>query len=558
MDTLSTGYQDLSRIKHGVRMRLARRDTPEVTIIASGDLRLSANQTCWPEQESVEAAVARAIRSNGHDIVRGHPVDTNKGHGFIDSQKYGREVFQGIHPESPIVVVFAAWQYSHHVLAGLMRHKGPILTVANWSGTWPGLVGMLNLNGSLAKAGVPYDTLWSEDFTDDYFGRQLSRWLSGKKVMEEKSYAVPLEQVDESRFSSARAEGEQIARKINDRISIMGVFDEGCMGMYNAIIPDHLLNQVGMFKERLSQSALYYETLQVTDEEASSCLAWVQERGMSFNFGTDEATELTVVQVLQQFKTYIAALRIADDFGCDTIGIQYQQGLKDLLPASDLVEGLLNNTERPPVLSRDGSRELYAGRALVHFNEVDECAGLDAYITSIIWRSLGYPPETTLHDVRWGDQYDDSFVWVFQISGAAPPAHFIGGYSGTTSERQPPMYFPLGGGTVKGISKPGHIIWSRIYVEDGRLKADLGLGEVLALPDEETERRWQSTTHQWPIMHAIIQGVSRREFMARHKANHIQVVYVPDSGKSDETLMTKAAAFAELGIETFICGMEWT
>ena len=539
-------------------MRLASRDTPEVTIIASGDLRLSANQTCWPEQENVESAVAQAIRSSGYDVVRGHPVDANKGHGFIDSQKYGRDVFQGIHPESPIVVVFAAWQYSHHVLAGLMRHRGPILTVANWSGTWPGLVGMLNLNGSLAKAGVPYDTLWSEDFTDDYFGRQLSRWLSGKNVMEENSYAVPFEQVDESRFGSARAEGKHIARKINDRISIMGVFDEGCMGMYNAIIPDHLLNQVGMFKERLSQSALYYETLQVTDDEASSCLAWIQERGMTFNFGTDEATDLTEAQVLQQLKTYIAALRIADDFGCDTIGIQYQQGLKDLLPASDLVEGLLNNTKRPPVLSRDGSRELYAGQALVHFNEVDECAGLDAYITSIIWRSLGYPPETTLHDVRWGDQYDDSFVWVFQISGAAPPAHFIGGYSGTTSERQPPMYFPLGGGTVKGISKPGHIVWSRIFVEDGRLKADLGLGEVLSLPNEETERRWQSTTHQWPIMHAIIQGVSRREFMARHKANHIQVVYVPDSGNSEEALITKATAFAELGIETFLCGKEWT
>ncbi len=539
-------------------MRLASRDTPEVTIIASGDLRLSANQTCWPEQESVEAAVARAIRSSGYDVVRGHPVDVNKGHGFIDSQKYGREVFQGIHPESPIVVVFAAWQYSHHVLAGLMRHKGPILTVANWSGTWPGLVGMLNLNGSLAKAGVPYDTLWSEDFTDDYFRRQLSRWLSGKNVMEEKSYAVPFEQVDESRFGSARVEGEHIARKIKDRISIMGVFDEGCMGMYNAIIPDHLLNKVGMFKERLSQSALYYESLQVTDEEAASCLAWVQERGMTFNFGTDEATELTEAQVMQQLKTYIAALRIADDFGCDTIGIQYQQGLKDLLPASDLVEGLLNNTERPPVMSRDGSRELYAGQALVHFNEVDECAGLDAYITSIIWRSLGYPPETTLHDVRWGDQYENSFVWVFQISGAAPPAHFIDGYGGTTSERQPPMYFPLGGGTVKGISKPGQIVWSRIFVEDGRLKADLGLGDVLSLPDEETERRWQSTTHQWPIMHAIIQGVSRREFMARHKANHIQVVYVPDSGNSEEALITKATAFAELGIETFLCGKEWT
>lgn len=34
----------------------------------------------------------------------------------------------------------------------------------------------------------------------------------------------------------------------------MGVFDEGCMGMYNAIIPDELLHPTGVYKERLSQS----------------------------------------------------------------------------------------------------------------------------------------------------------------------------------------------------------------------------------------------------------------------------------------------------------------
>ena len=33
---------------------------------------------------------------------------------------------------------------------------------------------------------------------------------------------------------------------------------------------------------------------------------------------------------------YVAALRIGDDFGLDAVGIQYQQGLKDLSPASDL------------------------------------------------------------------------------------------------------------------------------------------------------------------------------------------------------------------------------
>ena len=48
----------------------------------------------------------------------------------------------------------------------------------------------------------------------------------------------------------------------------MGVFDEGCMGMYNAIIPDHLLHAAGVFKERLSQSALYAAMREVGDETA--------------------------------------------------------------------------------------------------------------------------------------------------------------------------------------------------------------------------------------------------------------------------------------------------
>ena len=46
----------------------------------------------------------------------------------------------------------------------------------------------------------------------------------------------------------------------------MGVFDEGCMGMYNAIIPDELLHPTGVFKERLSQSALYAAMQRVTDD----------------------------------------------------------------------------------------------------------------------------------------------------------------------------------------------------------------------------------------------------------------------------------------------------
>lgn len=328
--------------------------------------------------------------------------------------------------------------------------------------------------------------------------------------------------------------------------------------MFNAIIPDELLNPTGVYKERLSQSALFYESTQVSDDEAHGVRRWMDERGVKFVTGPNEESDLTDHQIHQQCKMYIAAMRIADDFGCAMIGIQYQQGLKDLLPASDLVEGILNNSDRPPVRSRDGSRVLREGQPLPHFNEVDECAGLDALMTYRVHGALGQPVETTLHDLRWGD-IDRSgtvpdYVWVFLISGSAPPAHFINGWAGASSERQPAMFFRLGGGTLKGVSKPGEIVWSRIFIEDGDLKMDLGRAGVVELPIEETQRRLNATTPQWPIMHAVTYGITRDQMMARHKANHIQVAYANSDKEADAAMLTKAAMAHALGITVHICG----
>ncbi len=526
--------------------------TEAVLLLASGDLRLAANRQCWPEQRRVEAKVRRAFEVLGATVRRAHPMQASKGHGFIDSQHYGIQVFRSIPADAPLVLVFTAWQYSHHVLAGLTTHRGPILTVANWSGTWPGLVGMLNMNGCLTKAGIQYSTLWSDDFSDVKFTAGLKSWLDIGSVTYDLRHVVPFR--PKKVPGAAAAAGTACAHALRRDKAIMGVFDEGCMGMFNAIIPDHLLNTTGVFKERLSQSALYYEAQRVTRQEADACLAWLRQRGMRFVLGPNEQVHLTEQQLRLQCKMYIAAVRIADRFGCDCVGIQYQQGLKDLLPASDLAEGLLNNTDRPPVYEEGTRRELYPGVALPHFNEVDECAGLDALVTHRLWQMLQYPPETTLHDIRWGSPFGEEFVWVFEISGAAPPAHFVGGYAGATSERQPPMYFRLGGGTLKGVSRPGHVIWSRIFVEDDTLKADIGHARVVALPPEETQRRWQLTTPQWPIMHAVTSGVSRDQMMARHKSNHIQVAYVPDERAVALAMGAKATAFSALGIETFVCG----
>jgi len=524
----------------------------EIILVTSGDLRLSANQECWSAQSEMEEKVNAVFKGEGYTIKRGHPYDQELGHGFIWNQRMGMEVFRNIPRDAKVIVAEAVWQYSHHVLAGLRDHKGPILTLANWSGQWPGLVGMLNLNASLTKMGVEYSTIWSLNFDDKFFLKSIREWLKDGKITHDTSHVRPL---DLSKLPEDEVKlGKALAAQLRSEKAIMGIFDEGCMGMYNGIIEDELLNPLGVYKERLSQSALVAKMRTVSDDEARNIRDWLDLKGMTFVTGTDEATELTERQIHEQCKMYIAAVRIAHEFDCAMIGIQYQQGLKDMAPASDLVEGLLNCTDRPPVHHEVTGEVLFEGKPLPHFNEVDEGAGLDALITNRVWTSMGYNPDTTLHDVRWGDWYDNQYVWVFLISGSAPPSHFKGGYEGASSERQPAMYFPLGGGSLKGDSKPGEIVWSRVYVKTDGLHADIGRGSVVELPDEETQRRWDATTPAWPIMSAVLHGVSRDQFMAQHKANHIQVVYAPSAGAADKALAGKAAMFNELGLTVHICG----
>lgn len=522
-----------------------------VFYVASGDLRPGANVKCWPVQQQLEADIDRAVRSFGWELERAHPVDDAAGHGFIDSQRAGIEVFRNIPPDAPLLVVEAVWQYSHHVLAGLRTHRGPIMVVANWNGTFPGLVGLLNLTASLTKAGVEYSSLWSADFTDEWALDGLRTWLDTGRLDHDRSHVHPLPDLDGDNDEVAL--GQALAAQLRHDKAIVGVFDEGCMGMYNAIFDDELLNPLGIYKERLSQSALVAEMGRVDDAESTAVKAWLDDAGLRFDFGTDEENELTPAQVDSQLKMYIAALRIADDFGLDAVGIQYQQGLKDVVPASDLAEGLLNNVERPPVHSRDGSRELYAGQPLPHFNEVDEGVAVDALVTNRIWTAMGLDPATTLHDVRWGADYDGEFVWVMMISGSVPASHH-GGYDQSYSKRQPKMYFPLGGGTLSGCSKPGEIVWSRVYIADGALHADVGRGHVADLPADETQRRLDATTPEWPIMHAVLHGVNRDQLMAQHKANHVQVAYAPDADTADRAATVKATLFDALGITVHLCG----
>src|SRR4029079_12124836 len=140
------------------------------------------------------------------------------------------------------------------------------------------------------------------DFQDESFRGNLRTWLTSGVIRHSVDHVKPLADVNVP--AECRDVGRQLADRLMREKAIMGVFDEGCMGMFNAIIPDHLLNPTGAFKERLSQSTLYFESMQVSDAEAREVRRWMEDKGMRFHTGPNHATDLTDEQILQQCKMY--------------------------------------------------------------------------------------------------------------------------------------------------------------------------------------------------------------------------------------------------------------
>jgi hypothetical protein len=84
---------------------------------------------------------------------------------------------------------------------------------------------------------------------------------------------------------------------------------------------------------------------------------------------------------------------------------------------------------------------------------------------------------------------------------------------------------------------------------------DIGTGQALALSKRETQRRLDATTPQWPIMHAQLDGIDRDKFMARHKANHVNVVYANNAKSALDAALCRAALARALGIKVHLCGI---
>ena len=267
---------------------------------------------------------------------------------------------------------------------------------------------------------------------------------------------------------------------------------------------------------------------------------------MTFLTGPDEATDLTDAQILaavpdvHRRRAHRRRVRLRRDrhpvpAGAEGPGAGQRPGRRDCSTTSTgrrcaaATARVSSTTAAAAALQR--SRRVRGGRRAGHESRLD---------------GLGFDPETTLHDVRWGEEYDGQFVWVFEISGAAPAeAHRRVRQRG--SERQPPMYFPLGGGTLNGDHQARRDRLVPRLRWTAALNVDLGRAAVDRAARGETERRWPPRRRSGRSC-----TPSRPRRLARSddgaaQGQSPQVAYAPDADTADAALRAKAAMFAALG-----------
>jgi len=529
-----------------LKSRFSRMDLiRKVVLFSNGDFRDSVNIKCWPKQEETLLKVENSFKSLGVETKRVHLFKKEIHHGFINTQAEACRIFSKLHPDIPIVIVLSSWAWAHHLASSLKLHNGPILLLGNFDGTWPGLVSLLNHSASFERMGIKHSKIWTDSFRDDAeFLNRLKSWIKTRNISYLEDHKVSLSELTIKTESLHL--GKDIANRIRKEKRILGQMDPGCMGMLNAVISPDIMAEISFPLELLSQSDLLAEMNLVLEDTAKDTYNWLQRKKVTFHLGEDGDTELTEDQIIEQMKMYHAAGQIYKRYGLSAIGIPYQYGLVRSTCASDLPEGMLNNSDRPDIECLETGVVIQKGLPIIHFNEGDLGSAVPQVLMNEILNEKKMPPETTLHDIRWGKEWNESFVWILEISGGAPPAHY-GGWENVDVYRQTPMYFPKGGGTCSGVSKPGVITWARFYEGYGNIGMDIGIGEIVDLPEAELLLRRERTSKEWPIANVLLPGYGRDELMSSHKSNHITICY-------GNIMQELAASCKYLGIPVDIIG----
>jgi len=471
-----------------------------------GDYRAYPNDAALPMVEKVSLQLEAALRRLGWSAYRIK--------GYLTRPHEAIEQLRPI--DDPMIGVYAHWVYAPHTTDGVVGKDNPLLLASNFSGRWPGLVGLLNTGASLTSLNRPHSRIWTE--VDDWaadprFMEQLDAWCRQGRISHDESelHAAP------SVSRTAQLLAAAVAAELKRRRPLALMLGDTSMGMINGYFGPRLLNPIGFAEHKVDQAWILERGRSIPDARVDDALKFVIDRGLTFHHGAADARDFTLNDTREQLRDYLAVLDLVNEFKADCIGWQYQLGLIKLRPPSDLAEGLFNSTCRPES----------NGDTIVDATEADQGNVVPMELMKRLLKLKGLHQAVFFHDVRWGGQLDGRFIWVLLNSGSSGAYafnHDPATLRGAHSYRQPAGYFPVPGGTLTGESLPGAITWARTYIREGELWMDIGRGEVVQLPAPIRDAWWNGTTPQWPLMAADLQ-MSRDTLMAHYQSNHVAVAY---------------------------------
>jgi L-fucose isomerase-like protein len=479
----------------------------KIAIFWPGDYRAKPNEWAVPQSREATAQLVSALKKLGRSpyVVERYLTRPD-------------EAITKIGPiDDPLIGVFVHWAYAPHTVDGVVGKDNPLLLASNFSGTWPGLVALLNTGASLESVGRAASRIWTDapDWAADaMFMERLDEWCSTGRIQ------YPFHELRGA--GAISMESIAVAAKVEEGIRRRRVLalmlGDTSMGMINGYFGPRLLYPIGFAEHKVDQAWLIDRGRAVSDQRVDDAFRFVQDRGVTFHWQEKDAEDFTAAATREQLRGYLAVIDLLAEFKADCVGWQYQLGLLNLLPPSDFAEGLLNSHARP-----EGN-----GHVVTTSTEADQGNLIPMELMKRVLEAKGLPGAVMFHDVRWGAHHDGRFLWVLLNSGSCGAYAFnndLASLAGTHSYRQPAGYFPVPGGTFAGVSLPGPITWARSWIDRrGQLVMDLGRGESVALPDAVREAWWSGTTRQWPFMAADL-GCSMETIMAHYMSNHIAVAY---------------------------------
>ena len=478
----------------------------KIALFWPGDYRPKPNVLASSNMEVATAQLEKALKKLGHSPYR---VE-----GFLTRPHESIEKLGPI--DDPMIGVFVHWVYGPHTTDGVVGKESPLLLASNFSGTWPGLVGLLNTGACLESVHRSFSRIWTavDDWTkDSLFMERLDEWCASGKIVypeDELAYATPLP-------SAAVQCAQQVAAEIHRRRILALMLGDTSMGMINGYFGPRLLNPIGFTEHKVDQAWIIDRGKYINDKRINQALAFVKEKGVTFHYGEKGAEDFTEAATREQLRDYLVVLDLVKEFKADCVGWQYQLGLIPLRPPSDFAEGLLNSACRPES----------NGDVIITSTEADQGNLVPMEMMKRLLKAKGLAPSVMFHDVRWGGEHEGRFLWILLNSGSCSAYafnHDMNSLQGVHSYRQPNDYFPIPGGTFTGESMPGPITWARTYIRGGELWMDIGQGEVVKLPEDKRDAWWKGTTRQWPFMAAWL-GIRQDTLMAHYLSNHIAVAY---------------------------------